>query len=95
MAGNTNNEGKGPKYFINIDGKEYPWDKPTITVVEIRELAGWGADQAVEEINIKDSSKATLSNDSSIELKPGHGFSKKVEFEPASVKPVGAHGHGK
>ena len=30
----------GPKYFVNLEGAEKPWDEPTITVPEIRELAG-------------------------------------------------------
>jgi hypothetical protein len=33
-----NEDAKGPKYFVDIEGKEYPWDKDTITVPEIRTL---------------------------------------------------------
>lgn len=30
----------GPNYFVNIEGQEYPWDRPTITVMEIRLIGG-------------------------------------------------------
>jgi hypothetical protein len=90
MADKGNTEGKGPKYFINIGGTEYPWSKDTITVAEIRGLAGWDVSQPVVEVNLKDKSKTTLGDDASIAIKPGHGFSKKIEFDSGSVKPSGA-----
>lgn len=90
---NNNKNGDGPNYFVNIGGKEYPWSKDTITTADIRDIAGWDNSQVVEEINLKDGSKVKLTDDTVIEVKPGHGFSKKIEFDTATVTPSGAHGH--
>ncbi len=88
-------QNSGPKYFINISGKEYEWDKNTITTADIRNLAGWNENQIVIEINLKNGSRENLKDDIDIELKPGHGFSKKIEFDTATVTPTGAHGYDK
>jgi hypothetical protein len=68
---------KGPKYFVNIEGKEYPWERDTITREEIAQLGGWEISQGVIEID-KDNVERTLNPGEQIELKPGHGFSKKI-----------------
>lgn len=31
-------EHSGKKFFVNIEGTEYPWEKETISVAEIRAL---------------------------------------------------------
>lgn len=41
MSAKEKNKGQGPKYFINIEGKEIPWDKDAITTEEIMSLGGW------------------------------------------------------
>jgi hypothetical protein len=71
----------GKKYFVNLEGTEYPWDKDTITVPEIRELGGWDASQPVLEVNLEDNTERTLAEDEAVKLKPGHGFSKKIKFQ--------------
>jgi hypothetical protein len=71
----------GPKYTINIEGKDYSWEKDTITVPEIRELAGIPADQQIQEINLDTQEERTLAEDAIVELKPGQGFSKKIKFQ--------------
>ena len=75
------NEKKGPKYFVNIEGKEYPWDKNTITTEEIAELGGWDVSQGVLLVNLIDNTETTLQPGRVIELKPGMGFSKKHKFK--------------
>lgn len=71
---------KGSKYFVNIEGKDYPWEQDTITTQEIATLGGWEISQGVLEID-KDNNERTLSPSEVIELKPGHGFSKKVRWK--------------
>jgi hypothetical protein len=70
----------GPKYFVNIEGSEYPWPKSTISTEEIATLGGWDPSQGVIEID-KDNNEHTLRPGDVVELKPGHGFSKKVRWK--------------
>jgi hypothetical protein len=70
----------GPKYFVSIEGTEYPWPKKTITTEEIATLGGWDLSQGVMEID-KDNNEHKLQPGEVVELKPGHGFSKKVHWK--------------
>ena len=70
----------GPKYLVNIDGVEYPWDRDTITREEIIKLGGWDASQGAVEID-RDNIERTLQPGEVVELKPGHGFAKKIRFK--------------
>ncbi len=72
---------KGPKYLINIEGVEHPWDKGTITVPEIRELGGFAATDPVIEVDLKENTERTLTEDEVVDVKPGKGFGKKVKFQ--------------
>jgi len=72
---------KGPNYLINIEGTEHPWDKDTITVPEIRELGSLPATDPVIEVDLKDNTERTLTEDEVVEIKPGKGFGKKVKFQ--------------
>ena len=72
---------QGPKYFLNLEGAEREWDSPTITVPQLRELAGWDSSQPVVEVDLEDNSERTLAEDEVVTLKPGHGFGKKVKFQ--------------
>jgi hypothetical protein len=72
---------QGPKYVLNLEGAEYPWDHETITVPEIRTLAGWDTSQPVVEVNLENNTERTLAEDETVTLKPGHGFAKKVKFQ--------------
>lgn len=69
-------KGKGPKFFVCIEGTEYELDEPTITTEEIAELGGWDISDGVIEVD-KDNNERTLAPGEVIELKPGHGFGKK------------------
>lgn len=71
---------QGPKYFVDIEGTEYPWEKETITVAEIRKLGNLPADQPVIEID-PDNNERTLAEDEVVTLKPGHRFGKQVKFK--------------
>lgn len=72
---------QGPKYQINIEGNLYDWDEETITVPQLRELAGIPTDQPMMEIDLQTNVERTLSEDAIIELKPGQGFAKKVKYQ--------------
>jgi hypothetical protein len=71
----------GPKYTINIEDQDYSWNKDTITVAEIRELAGIPDDQQIQEIDLETQEERTLAQDDIVHLKPGQGFSKKIKFQ--------------
>lgn len=75
---------KGPKYEVNLDGDVRDWSKSTITVAEIRGLAGWGDDQPVVIVDLKTNEERDLREDEVVDLKPGHGFSKKIKFKRGS-----------
>ena len=73
--------GKGPKYEVNIEGTIHAWEQGTITVPQIRELGGFPTDQPVVEVDLETNVETTLAEDAVIQLKPGQGFAKKVEFK--------------
>lgn len=74
-------ERKTPKYTVNLEGQEFDWDRDTILIPEIRQLAGWEASQPVVEIDLQDNTEKTLAEDAVVALKPGQGFAKKVKFQ--------------
>lgn len=74
-------KGNGPKYLIEIEGKEVPWYRDTITTEEIIYLGGWDPSSGAIEINLKDNSERTLLPGEIVLIKPGHGFSKKVKYK--------------
>jgi len=76
----TEKKGEGPKFFLDIEGVEKPWDHDTITTEQIIALGGWDPSQGAIEID-EDNNERTLKPGEIVELKPGHGFSKKVKFK--------------
>ncbi len=72
--------GQGPKYIVNIDDVDHPWDRETISVPEIRTLGGIPAGTEVLEVNLETNEERTLREDEVVALKPGHGFGKKIKF---------------
>jgi hypothetical protein len=73
-------DNSGKKFFVNIEGTEHPWDEPTITAAQIAQLGGWDLSQGVIEID-EDNVEHPLAPDAVVELKPGHGFAKKVKWQ--------------
>lgn len=71
----------GPKYLVNLEGVEEPWANSTITLPQLRELAGWQQQQQVVEVDMQSMTETTLAEDAVIELKPGQGFAKKIKFQ--------------
>lgn len=71
----------GPTFEINIEGRVYEWHERTITPAQIREIGGLPTDQPVIEINFQDNTERTLAEGDVVEVKPGHGFGKKIGFK--------------
>ena len=71
---------KGKKYFVTIEGKEYPWEKDTITTTEIRTLGNLPTDMPVVE-EFPDGTERTFGENETVELKPGHGFGRAPKFK--------------
>jgi hypothetical protein len=70
-----------PKYDIDIEGSLYPWDDDTITVPQLRDLAGVEQSQQMIEVDLKDNTERTLAEEETIQLKPGKGFGKKIRYK--------------
>jgi hypothetical protein len=70
----------GKRYSVEIEDREYPWPKSTITVPEIRTLGGLPSDTPVIEVD-PDNNERTLAEDEIVTLKPGHRFGKKVRYK--------------
>ncbi len=81
---NAAETGTGARFEVDIEGDVHLWRRPTITVPEIRALAAWAPDQGVVIVDAKTNEERDLREDEVIELKPGHGFSKKVKFRRGS-----------
>ena len=72
--------GRGPKFLLNIEGRDVPWDRDTITTEEIAQLGGWDAAQGVIEVD-RDNNERTLVPGEVVELRPGHGFGRKHKWK--------------
>jgi hypothetical protein len=72
---------EGPKFHINIEGKNFDWNEPRITVMQLRQLGGLPSDTPVEMIDLETNEQRTLSESETIELRPGLGFAKKIKFQ--------------
>jgi hypothetical protein len=69
------NDNAGKKYFVTIEGTEYPWDRDTITVAEIRTLGNLPADQPIVEVS-PEGTERTLRDTDTLTLKPGHHYGR-------------------
>ena len=72
-------EKAGPKYYVNIEGTEYPWDRETITVPEIRQLGNIPADQHIIQED-ENGNETTLDDNATVELKPGHRIGRAPKY---------------
>lgn len=67
----------GKSFYVCVEGNTHEWGSSTITTEEIALLGEWDVAQGVIEID-KDNNERTLQPGEIVELKPGHGFAKKV-----------------
>jgi hypothetical protein len=65
---------------LEIEGKNFPWNRPTITTEEIARLGGWDPAQGVIVVD-QDNNERTLAQGESVELKPGLGFGKRIRWK--------------
>lgn len=72
---------KNPKYQIDIEGELYPWDAATITVAQLRELAGYPPGTEMIEVDLDTNTERTLTDGEVITVEPGKGFGKKILFK--------------
>lgn len=71
---------QGPKFFVNVEGIEHPWPRRTITTEEIATLGGWAVSLGVIEID-RENVEHQLAPGEVVELRPGHGFAKRIRFK--------------
>jgi len=70
-------------YEVLIEGKAYPWNKDTISVGDIRELAHMPPGAQVVEENLRDGTERTLADNDVLrpaKLEDGKGPTKRVNF---------------
>ena len=73
-------EQAGQKFFVNIEGQEYPWDEPTITVPETRQLGNLPPDQAVV-CEDAEGRERTLAENETITIQPGHRHGRAPKYK--------------
>ncbi len=72
----------GMTYHVITEGAEHEWHSPTITVAQIRALAGWDVSQAVVEVDLDTGTETTPNTVKPVTLRPGAGFARKIRFTP-------------
>jgi hypothetical protein len=74
---------RGPRFILNIEGREIPWNKPTITTEEIAQLGGWDPSQGSQGVIMVDkhNNERTLAPGEVVQLKPGLGFGKRIRWK--------------
>ncbi len=70
----------GPQFLVNVEGTVHPWPTRTITTEQIAALGGWDSSLGVIEID-RENNERTLAPGEIVELKPGHGFAKRIRFK--------------
>ena len=70
----------GKKYYINIEGVEYPWDTEIINVKDMRALANLPAGLPIVE-EFPNGTEKTLADTDVIALKPGHRYGRAPKFK--------------
>lgn len=71
----------GRRFLIDIEGTDYPWHKDTISVSEIRDLGSLTGPEPIVEVDLVENTERTLAEDAVVDVKPGHGFAKKIRFK--------------
>ena len=69
-------------YYVTTEGATHEWHSPTITIAQIRALAGWDARQAVVEVDLETGTETTPGAVKPITLRLGAGYARKIRFTP-------------
>ena len=67
-------------YVLCIEGKELPWDQPTISTKQIAELGGWRIEDGVVEVDSQGNER-TLEPGEIVELKDDCRYGKKFRWK--------------
>lgn len=70
----------GAACHVITEGVVHEWHSPTVTVAQVRALAGWDLGQAVVEIDLDTSTETTPDTARAVTLKPGAEFARKIRF---------------
>ena len=70
----------GKKFFVNIEGREYEWDKSTISVSEIRQLGNLPTDQPVI-CEDAEGRERTLAENEVVTIQPGHRHGRAPKYK--------------
>lgn len=73
-------ENAGQKFYVDIEGREYEWDKSTITVAEIRLLGGLPSDQPVVTED-PEGRERTLAENEVVTIRPGHRHGRAPKYK--------------
>ena len=65
-----------PKFCLNIEGKDVPWDQETITAKQIAELGGWDISEGVIKVD-EHNNERQLAPDEVVKLSHNISFGKK------------------
>ena len=65
---------------MNIEGVEYPWERDTITVGEMRSLKKLPSRLPLVEESASGTER-TLADDEAVHLKPGHRYGRAPKFK--------------
>ena len=76
----NDNPNAGQKFYVNIEGHEYEWGKPTITLPEIRQLGNIPADQQII-VEDAEGRERTLAENEVITIKPGHRYGNAPKYK--------------
>lgn len=71
-------------YQVLIEGAAYDWHKESISVPEMRQLAGLPEDRPIIQVDLQDNEMRVLSEDDvhrPVQLEPGKGVTKRVNFK--------------
>lgn len=74
-------EHRNGTYTINIEGTDFDWPEATITVDQIRTLAGWAATDEVIEVDLKTNIEKPLAENAIVHLKHGAAFARNIRFK--------------
>jgi hypothetical protein len=78
----TPGAGCGDETFVlDIEGVDHIWHEKTITLAQIRKLAGWAADQQVVLVDLTTNTETTLNDDAPLDLEHGCSFGRKFKFK--------------
>jgi len=74
-----NEESAGKKFFVTIEGEEYPWPESFVTAAEIRTLAKIPEGTPII-LELPDGTEQTLTEGERVELKPGHRYGRSSKY---------------